>query len=248
MGRPKLISDEELIKSFDAYYIEVLRGNINYFKFSEFETYLRKQNHEGITARLLRRNEALRAHMDELKVTAESEDNPVLVFKDIDVDTVVRKSSSVGYLREFLSNLNKHYKNVYECAQMVYHENQKLKKQIKSLKEEKSDLAKLHETVKQSKKDDRTEINTLREDNRKLLGIIVTYVYPEIANAMLKEKGLLKGGSDIVDTDILSENIITADRPLNAPIKKASEKSEKKSAKKDVKSGIIVDLYNKWED
>ena len=40
MGRPKLISDEELIKSFDAYYIEVLRGNINYFKFSEFETYL----------------------------------------------------------------------------------------------------------------------------------------------------------------------------------------------------------------
>ncbi len=102
--------------------------------------------------------------------------------------------------------------------------------------------------MKQSKKDDRTEINTLREDNRKLLGIIVTYVYPEIANAMLKEKGLLKGGSDIVDTDILSENIITADRPLNAPIKKASEKSEKKSAKKDVKSGIIVDLYNKWED
>ena len=36
MGRPKLISDEELIKSFDAYYIEVLRGNINYFKFSDF--------------------------------------------------------------------------------------------------------------------------------------------------------------------------------------------------------------------
>ena len=31
MGRPKLISDEELIKSFDTYYIEALRGNMNYF-------------------------------------------------------------------------------------------------------------------------------------------------------------------------------------------------------------------------
>ncbi len=119
MGRPKLISDEELIKSFDTYYIEALRGNMNYFKFPGFETYLRKQNHEGITARLLRRNEALRAHMEELKVTAETEDNPVLVFKDIDVDTVIRKSSSVGYLRKFLSDLNKHYKNVYVCSDGV---------------------------------------------------------------------------------------------------------------------------------
>ena len=248
MGRPKLISDEELIKSFDTYYIEALRGNMNYFKFPGLETYLRKQNHEGITARLLRRNEALRAHMEELKVTAETEDNPVLVFKDIDVDTVIRKSSSVGYLRKFLSDLNKHYKNVYVCAQMVYHENQKLKKQVKSLKEEKSDLAKIHETVKESKKDDISEISALREDNRKLLDIINTYVYPEIANAMLKERGLLNGGSDIVDTDILSENIITAGSPLNAPIKKASDKPKKKPLKKDVKSGIIVDLYNKWED
>lgn len=245
MARAKLISDEALIQCFDEYFIETCKGNTSCIKFSDLEKYV-KNKYEGVTARLIRRNAALRAHINELEVKEKEKGHPVLAFKDIDVDTVCRKSTNVNYLREFLSEMNQRYKSVYESAQMIYQENKKLKKQVEKLKTEKDENVQRAEELVEAKKEGRNELKALRNENKALRDLVDTYVYPEIANALLKEKGLLKGGSDIIDADILNENLITAGGRLDTPVKKAPQK--KQVPKEEVKSGVIIDLSKRWED
>ena len=50
--------------------------------------------------------------------------------------------------------------------------------------------------------------------NQKLLQIIKTSVYPEIANELLKAEGLLKYSQKVISED-LADNIITADSEID---------------------------------
>ena len=53
------------------------------------------------------------------------------------------------------------------------------------------------------------------DENQKLLQIIKTSVYPEIANELLKEEGLLKYSQKVISEDFLADNIITADSEID---------------------------------
>ena len=57
--------------------------------------------------------------------------------------------------------------------------------------------------------------NELSDENQKLLQIIKTSVYPEIANELLKEEGLLKYSQKVISEDFLADNIITADSEID---------------------------------
>ena len=57
--------------------------------------------------------------------------------------------------------------------------------------------------------------NELSDENQKLLQIIKTSVYPEIANELLKEEGLLKYSQKVISEDFLVDNIITAESEID---------------------------------
>ena len=54
----------------------------------------------------------------------------------------------------------------------------------------------------------------LQEEVVKLRSILKTSVYPEIANELLKEEGLLKSDTKIITDKFLATQIITADTEI----------------------------------
>ena len=59
-------------------------------------------------------------------------------------------------------------------------------------------------------------LNELKTENKQLYDIITTYVYPEIANEVLKKDGLLKNTGNIIDSKVLEKNIITPKTKIQA--------------------------------
>jgi uncharacterized protein Yka (UPF0111/DUF47 family) len=53
------------------------------------------------------------------------------------------------------------------------------------------------------------------DENRKLRDIINTYVYPEIANEILKENGIVKNNSDIVDSEVINKEVFNSETDVD---------------------------------
>lgn len=87
-------------------------------------------------------------------------------------------------------------------------------KNFKNRTSKNNEVAKLNEKNAEIK--EQTALNKeLLEENKKLRNLLKTSLYPEIANELLKEEGLLKSDQQLVTKKYLSENIITSDSKIS---------------------------------
>ena len=120
-------------------------------------------------------------------------------------------------LRNALIQLDNSYEEVCMSATKIYEENRRIRERNNKLlvanRKLKSEISEQHSTKNTSIKTESTlkkEIKALKNRIRVLLDIINTNVYPEIANELLAEKGLIKMNNSIISnsgkTNIMNDN------------------------------------------
>lgn len=235
MARRKHIEDVEIIEHFEKYLQEECSNNVSLFKIPRFGDYLRKNGFPSVADTTLRRNTSFREVLAERKAkyNEEEEYRTVITYKTIDVDSFMATNRTPNAIRTGLSELNLYYKKVAEAALEFKNENVKLQDENEELKEQIQQLLQKE-----------TSRKALETENIKLRALIKSSVYPEIANELLKEEGILQSEQQVITDEFMVNNILTADSEINFHSDTTNSKDDKGDIRKPKKVVAIKDLLD----
>lgn len=219
------MSQEEMLKYAKACYATECDNIPERITIPKIGKYIRTQGFD-IGDHLVRRNPLIREYLDELK-NKDSGLTTVSVFKDIDIDEMLKKNSSSQKLKQALMDRQDYYMELTCSSAVVFEENRALKAKIEQLEAE---LGRLEEEVlnkTSSSSEIKKNYKEVMKNNRILMDIIDTYVYPEIANELLAKKGFIKKTAGYLDPEKVQENVIGAGDSI-----------------KKIKSNIVKGLFN----
>lgn len=235
MARRKHIEDVEIIEHFEKYLQEKCSNNITLFKIPRFGDYLRNNGFPSVADTTLRRNTSFREVLAERKAKYDEEEEyrTVITYKTIDVDSFMATNRTPNAIRTGLSELNLYYKKVAEAALEFKNENVKLQDENEELKEQIQQLLQKE-----------TSRKVLETENIKLRALIKSSVYPEIANELLKEEGILQSEQQVITDEFMVNNILTADSEINFHSDTTNSKDDKGDIRKPKKVVAIKDLLD----
>lgn len=236
MARRKHIEDVEIIEHFEKYLQEECSNNVTLFKIPRFGDYLRKNGFPSVADTTLRRNNGFRELLAERKAKYEEEEEEyrtVITYKTIDVDSFMATNRTPNAIRTGLSELNLYYKKVAEAALEFKNENEKLQDENEELKEQIQQLLQKE-----------TSRKALETENIKLRALIKSSVYPEIANELLKEEGILQSEQQVITDEFMANNILTANSEINFHSNITNSKDDKGDIRKPKKVVAIKDLLD----
>lgn len=235
MARRKHIEDVEIIEHFEKYLQEECSNNVSLFKIPRFGDYLRKNGFPSVADTTLRRNTSFREVLAERKAKYDEEEEyrTVITYKTIDIDSFMATNRTPNAIRTGLSELNLYYKKVAEAALEFKNENVKLQDENEELKEQIQQLLQKE-----------TSRKALETENIKLRALIKSSVYPEIANELLKEEGILQSEQQVITDEFMVNNILTADSEINFHSDTTNSKDDKGDIRKPKKVVAIKDLLD----
>lgn len=235
MARRKHIEDVEIIEHFEKYLQEECSNNVSLFKIPRFGDYLRKNGFPSVADTTLRRNTSFREVLAERKAKYDEEEEyrTVITYKTIDVDSFMATNRTPNAIRTGLSELNLYYKKVAEAALEFKNENVKLQDENEELKKQIQQLLQKE-----------TSRKALETENIKLRALIKSSVYPEIANELLKEEGMLQSEQQVITDEFMVNNILTADSEINFHSDTTNSKDDKGDIRKPKKVVAIKDLLD----
>ncbi|WP_117286461.1 hypothetical protein [Streptococcus intermedius] len=236
MARRKHIEDVEIIEHFEKYLQEECSNNVTLFKIPRFGDYLRKNGFPSVADTTLRRNTGFREVLAERKAKYDEEEEEyrtVITYKTIDVDSFMATNRTPNAIRTGLSELNLYYKKVAEAALEFKNENEKLQDENEELKEHMQQLLQKE-----------TSRKALETENIKLRALIKSSVYPEIANELLKEEGILQSEQQVITYEFMANNILTADSEINFHSDITNCKDDEGDIRKPKKVVAIKDLLD----
>lgn len=235
MARRKHIEDVEIIEHFEKYLQEECSNNVSLFKIPRFGDYLRKNGFPSVADTTLRRNTSFREVLAERKAKYDEEEEyrTVITYKTIDLDSFMATNRTPNAIRTGLSELNLYYKKVAEAALEFKNENVKLQDENEELKEQIQQLLQKE-----------TSRKALETENIKLRALIKSSVYPEIANELLKEEGILQSEQQVITDEFMVNNILTADSEINFHSDTTNSKDDKGDIRKPKKVVAIKDLLD----
>lgn len=236
MARRKHIEDVEIIEHFEKYLQEKCSNNITLFKIPRFGDYLRNNGFPSVADTTLRRNTGFREVLAERKAKYDEEEEEyrtVITYKTIDVNSFMATNRTPNAIRTGLSELNLYYKKVAEAALEFKNENVKLQDENEELKEQIQQLLQKE-----------TSRKALETENIKLRALIKSSVYPEIANELLKEEGILQSEQQVITDEFMVNNILTADSEINFHSDTTNSKDDKGDIRKPKKVVAIKDLLD----
>lgn len=236
MARRKHIEDVEIIEHFEKYLQEECSNNVSLFKIPRFGDYLRKNGFPSVADTTLRRNTGFREVLAERKAKYDEEEEEyrtVITYKTIDVDSFMATNRTPNAIRTGLSELNLYYKKVAEAALEFKNENEKLQDETEKLKEQ------IQQLIQKE-----TSRKALETENIKLRALIRSSVYPEIANELLKEEGILQSEQQVITDEFMANNILTADLEINFHSNITNSKDDKGDIRKPKKVVAIKDLLD----
>jgi len=187
MARPKKLSDTDAVRLVDAFYEAY--GNPERLRFSLIEAYAIAHG-ISVNAYDLRRSPAVRERITQLKALAENSENPgAVVYKGLDIDGFIRSNKTIEALKRSLAEIDGRWQKLYDYAADISKQNIKLTENlektridVKNLKNKNTALLEHINTLSKSEDEIRTE-------NRYLRKMLQTYLYPELADSILKELG-----------------------------------------------------------
>lgn len=217
MGRKAVIQTEKLIQLVDRYFAEECNGNAALLKVPSIAEYARKNGYPGLNDFIVRRNKEVRDHIDSIKkMTEESNYDVAVTYHTLDVNNFLEVNSSPEKLKKALRQRDMYYKQIALSAIHFKEKAVKLEDRIRRIladfemvKTEKHILERINE-------ENRSQIEELLNETKKLKEILDTYVYPEIANELLKKNGILKNTANLIDNKQLDQKIIRPETKIKA--------------------------------
>lgn len=211
MGRKAKIDSDTLIRLIDQFYAEKCDGDAGQIKITEIGKYVRSKGYD-VDDYLIRRNKDTRVYIEKIqKSTEEFHISTVAVYRDIDMDVFLMKNNTKEKLKKALKERENYYRKITYSASYSFKENKRLEQQVKELRKR---ILELEEELKNSVSkgaDIDDENRNYKSENQKLREIINMYVYPEIANELLKQQGLVKNTAKIVNPEVIENEIVTDD-------------------------------------
>jgi hypothetical protein len=235
MARPKNIETDELLALLGIYYTNECRANNQLIKIPAFGAYLRSKGY-AIQDYSIRRCEQVRNKIEEINRQEESmQPYKVAVFKSLDTDQFLLKNSNVSALKSALIKRDQYYQSVSDSATFAIQNQTKLEEQNKKKQQEiaflKAELHKSKITISELE-----EVNAeLKKRIQVLNHILRTHVYPDVANELLHQEGILIS-YEAVDEHIRKDAIISDADSLLDPLKEAEQAK---------KNNVIRDLFDK---
>ena len=218
MGRPRKMTTEQMISVVDSYYYAKAERNEKRMKCSLIAAYAVELGYQA-SGYDFARNFEIREHIERMKCWAEVEaDNyncnkNMTAYRNLDVVGFVRNNKEYHQLVKALTELDAHWKGVYEHADSIAEQNKKL------MQEKAKGEAMLKETNAEceSIKSDNTglsrENNKLIAENRYLRKMLRTYLYPAVANEILLAE------NELTEADVRATDKAVADMTeFSAPL------------------------------
>jgi len=117
--------------------------------------------------------------------------------KDLDILLFLEKHNTREKLMIAIKERENYYREITESATYFFKENKELSEKVSQHKKEKEILKTDLEEMKVENTQLTLELKKLQKDYQKLIQLIEDYVYPEIANELLKKEGFLKTTANI---------------------------------------------------
>ena len=212
MGRKKIIEDAELIRLIDEYFYDVCSGQQSRMKPDLIAGYIQDHGYPGYSGRILRRCGHAKEHIAELCAKADEDIMTLASYNTLDVVRFVENNTSKTAMVAALTARENYIRKVAMTATKVFKQVEKYEDVIKEYEKTIEEQSASIDNMKTEIKSLRTQIRDLKEDNQTYKDVIDAYVYPEIANKILKETTGINAGTTehIVDDPV----IIRADNVL----------------------------------
>ena len=228
MARPKKMEDEDMLALVQKFYIEKCRSNPAKLKIPAIGNYIRSLGYD-IDDFLIRKNKIVREYIDSTKNTqVKTAVTRVAAHRDIDVDAFLAHNSSPQALRKALIDRDNYYGVIADSAVIIFKENETLGKKNLELAKRVEELEKRSMTAEATVAELSVENRNLKTINRTYRKIVDTYVYPEIANELLKKEGILLNTGEYVDPVKTEEKVIRADDDI-----------------KNITNSVVKNLYDR---
>lgn len=236
MARNKLITDKILFEMIQKFLVLECNNNASKLKLPKIVKFINENGYPSYRVESLRRNPAAREYIEAIKNIGNGFVEELSVtYKTLDIDSFIDNNKTRASLKRALADLDCYYRKIADSAVEIQ------KKFIAMSKEQEKQLDQ-KKILNINFQENTAKIKLLEEQIQekekevlKLRSIINDYVYPEIANALLAQEGLLLKPKNVINLEKLNKNIITADSDITTA---------------EIKSGsfIISDLYNQLKD
>ena len=209
MGRNKTISSEILLGLYNEYVNEY--PGLKY-KASKFGSFVRKHGYD-VPDYTVRRDKALREAVKSREKMDDGELYGELVtYSPLDVEEFIKHNNDHGKLAKAISARDRYYSKIAAMAAKVLDEKNELKSEMAEMEGKIADLK--ERLAKAESKADKESCRKKDATISKLRNLLKSYVYPDVANAMLQKEGVLKLANGIIPYEDIEERVIQADTDI----------------------------------
>lgn len=222
MARPRLFTEDELIALINEYYLEYPNRMV---KTSDLERYANAHGHPEFKSYSIRRCAKAKQYIDQInannQVTLET---TIVTWRQLDVDAFLNLNRSRNDLKNALIQRDNYYGEVCRSAGEFLRDKEHLEDKIRRMKSEINDLKSQIAELEQM---NTNKINRYSQEMlSKMKKVLDTYVYPDIANDILKKEGLDSLFSLYVNPESVESEMITPESVLEISSNQATTSDE----------------------
>jgi chromosome segregation ATPase len=157
----------------------------------------------GIEAKAydFRRNAEVRRRMEELRCSAGTAGFAAIAYKSVDVDALLNRNHTREMLKNSILELDETWRRVYEQAADLSGKNTALLSALAKKEQAVETIASEKDSCEEQIESLKRDLTALTVENRYLRKSLREYLYPAIANEILKREHVLEQA----DTEILPE-------------------------------------------
>lgn len=186
MARPRSFTEDELIALINEYYLEYPNRMI---KTSDLERYANAHGHPEFKSYSIRRCPKAKQYIDQInannQVTLET---TIVTWRQLDVDAFLNLNRSRSDLKNALIQRDNYYGEVCRSAGEFLKDKERLEAKITRMN---SEINNLKNQIAELEQMNTNKINRYSQVMlSKMKKVLDTYVYPDIANEILKKEGL----------------------------------------------------------
>lgn len=238
MARPRLFTEDELIALINEYYLEYPNRMI---KTSDLERYANAHGRPNFKAYSIRRCPKAKQYIDQInannQVTLET---TIVTWRQLDVDAFLNLNRSRSDLKNALIQRDNYYGEVCRSAGEFLRDKERLEAKITRMN---SEINNLKNQIAELEQMNTNKINRYSQEMlSKMKKVLDTYVYPDIANDILKKEGLDSLFSLYVNPESVESELITPESVLEISSNQATTSDE------DDTVDSIQDLMGGFDD
>ena len=222
MARPRLFTEDELIALINEYYLEYPNRMI---KTSDLERYANAHGHPEFKSYSIRRCAKAKQYIDQINASNQvTLETTIVTWRQLDVDAFLNLNRSRSDLKNALIQRDNYYGEVCRSAGEFLNDKNRLEAKITRMQSEINDLKNQIAELEQ--------MNTKRINRysqvmlSKMKKVLDTYVYPDIANEILKKEGLDSLFSLYVNPESVESEMITPESVLEISNNQATTSDE----------------------